>query len=196
MTIPIAWVGLLTLCFSAFRFELLQTILAKPLSHTGSSMNISLQISCRGGKRIGAWVCLLWFGSHCLSHWAETWGSSLFERQEKGSCCRCGEIRELPLPAGQPLSSRGWPLSQWAAKSPKLTGWNPGLIKTGAKPPIDFKALAQHVTAPKGRLVPLFMGLFQWLFLGGAQTPHSSPPLQTGRQLQTQLIIRQHFISF
>lgn len=192
MAIPIAWVGLLTLCFSAFWFERLQTILAKPLSYTGSSMSISLQISCRGGKRIGAWVCLLWFGSH----WAETWGSSLFERQEKGSCCCWGEIRELPLPAGQPLSSQAWPLSQWAAKSPKLTGWNPGLIKTGAKPPIDFEALAQRVTASKGRLAPLFMGLFRWLFLGGAQTTRSSPPLRTGSRLQTQLIIRQLFYQF
>lgn len=92
-------------------------------------------------------------------------GSLPFVLLEKGSH-RCGEIRELPLPAGQPLSSRRWPLSRRAARSPELTGWNPGLIKTDAKPPVDFKALAQRVTASSHLLTPLFMGLFRWGFLG------------------------------
>lgn len=114
-------------------------------------------------RKIGASFCLLWFGSCHGSRWAEVWGLSLLECQGKGSCC-CGEIQELPLPAGQPVSSWGWPLSKWAAKSPKLTGWNPGLIKPSAKPPIDFKALSQPSSSCPTRLTPLFMGLLRWVF--------------------------------
>lgn len=166
--------------FLLFWFECLETILAKPLSYTGSLWTSPSRYHAEEEKRIGAWVCLLWFGSHGRSRWAGTWGSSLFERQEKGSCCCCWEIRELPLPAGQPLSSWAWPLSQWAAKSPKLTGWNPGLIKTGAKPPIDSEALAQRVIMSKARLTPLFTGLFRWLFLGAAQRLTALLPCRQG----------------
>lgn len=192
---PIAWIGLLTLLFCFLVWVFADNLGKASLLHWLLYEHHPPDIMQRRKKKIGAWVCLLWFVSHHHLRWAETWGSSLFERQERGSCC-CGEIRELPLPAGQPLSSWGWPLSQWAAESPKLTGWNPGLIKTGAKPPMDFGALAQRVITSKGRLTPLFMGLFWWLLLGDAQTAHSSPPLQIGSQLQTEFIIRQHFISF
>lgn len=153
-----------SLCFSAFWFWAFAGNFGKaPLLRWLLCEHLSPDVMQRRKKSVPGFVCC---GSGPAAACAELRREvcHFFERREKGSRCH-GEIRELPLPAGQPLSSRGWPLSQWAAKSPKLTGWNPGLIKIDAKPPIDFKALAQPIVVSNGRLTPLFMGLFLMGFL-------------------------------